>query len=326
MNVQRMLHPRLALVLVALCLGTLIPLAPARADDPPGQLASLSLSIWLEYDRPGELYIYEGELAEGTALPARITFRLPRQPSSTASIDGDGGYRYIRPILSEDEGNYLVSYDTNWPRFQIEYYDDALHKQGTGRELDLVYRADYAIDDLVLEIKEPYGATSLRLEPAADGQVQGEDGLIVHRRDVGAVAAGQEVQWKVTYDKSDPRLSVEALRLPTPGTSAYEPEPGAAPSRPPLQQGTWIALILVGTIAIGGLGLAIRSGSSGRRERQQQPADPGGGRSRRSRRGKRKKAAAEPRPQVASYCHQCGAAMNKGDVFCRQCGTRRRGA
>jgi hypothetical protein len=326
LTIHGMLRPRLALLLVALCLRTLIPVAPARADDPPARLASLSVSVWLEYDRPGELYIYRGELAEGTALPARITFRLPRQPNSTASIDGDDGYRYIRPILSEDEGHYLVSYDTNWPRFQIEYYDDALHKQGTGRDLDLVYRADYAIDDLVLEIKEPHGATGCRLEPPADSQVQGEDGLIVHRRDVGAVAAGQEVQWKVTYDKSDPRLSAEALGLPTPGTSAYEPELGTASPRPPLQQGTWIALILVGTIAIGGLGLAIRSGSSGRRERLQQPAEPAGAGSRRSRGRKAKKAAGEPRPRVASYCHQCGAAMNKGDVFCRQCGTRRRGA
>ena len=322
-----MLRPRYALVLVALCLSGLVSTAPARADNPPDRLASLTVSIWLEYDRPGELYIYRGELPEGTALPARISFRLPQQPSATAGIDGEDRYRYIRPILGEDGGSYLVSYDVQWPHFQLEYYDDALRKQGTARELELVYQADYAVEHLVLEVKEPHGALNFWLEPAADSSTQDEAGLTVHRRTIGAVAPGQEVRWRVAYDKTDPRLASEALGLPTPATSQYEAGPGLPPARPPLERATWIVLVLVGVVAIGGLGLALRSGSARSQRAPAPPAEPVGKRSKRGRRRRKSRdQAEEPRIRLAKYCHQCGASMSKGDVFCRRCGTRRRGA
>ena len=323
---RSMLRPRYALLLVALCLSGLVSTAPIRADNPPDHLASLTVSIWLEYDRPGELYIYHGELPEGTALPARISFRLPRQPSSTAAIDGEDRYRYIRPILAEDEGSYLVSYDVGWPRFQLEYYDEALRRRGTTRELEFVYRADYAVEYLVLEVKEPHGASDFWLEPAADSSTQDEAGLTVHRRIIGPVAPGQEVRWRLSYDKIDPRLASEALSLPTPATSPYEAGPGL-PTRAPLERATWIVLTLVGLLGIGGLGLAWRSGNARSQRAVAPPAEPVGRRSKRSRRRRKgHHRAEEPRIRPARYCHLCGASMNKGDVFCRQCGTRRRGA
>jgi len=306
--------------------GLLAPLAVCAAE-PPTRLKSLTVSVWLEYDRPGALYIFRGELPNGTTLPVSLVFRIPGRtggPSSTAGIDSSGTYHYIRPTLREDGDTIIVEYQTNWPSFQFEYYDDPLERQGQHRQLAFSYRAEHAIDQLALEVKQPYGATNMTLDPPADAQSQGEDGLTVHRRNVGPVAPGQDVVWKVAYDKSDPRLTAQALGIPTPGTSPYEDASAAAPPVAHTQDRVIFAILAVlGLLALGGLAYALRPDSG-------QRATPGSASAAGptdKRRQRRRRGVPEP-PQVrpARYCHQCGAPMSRDDVFCRKCGTRRRGA
>jgi len=240
-------------------------------------------------------------------------------PSSTAGIDANGQFRYVRPTQQQDGESIIVEYETSWPRFQFEYYDDALLRQDQKRELEFSYRADYAIEQLALEVKEPYGATSFGVDPAASSQSQGEDGLTVHRRDLGAMAPGQEVQWKVSYNKSDPRLSREALGLQELGSSPYEAGPGVVPPAQGQNRIVWALLALLGIGALGGLWLALRSGNG---QPDAAPALNGG------RRGRKRPAKGLPEPpqvRPAKYCHRCGTALAKNDAFCRRCGTKRRG-
>jgi hypothetical protein len=312
---------RAGIVLSALALVTigLLAAAPLRAAA-PDRLVSLSISLWPEYDRPGVLYIYRGELPAGTALPAQVTFRLPKQPSSTAGIDEQGQFRYIQPTLEPDGDGYLVTYEIAWPRFQLEYYDDTLTLQGAGRVLDFAYRADYAVEQMVLEVKEPYGASDFTLEPAADTRSQAGDGLTEHRRTVGVVAPGQEVSWRVTYNKSDSRSSAEALGLPTPETLPYEPAAGQTVLRPNRSWVPWVVGGLAGATVAVVLYLALQRSS-----RPAADLAPAAEPRRRSSRAKGKRRGKGPQVAPAKYCFQCGAAMNRDDAFCRQCGARRRG-
>jgi hypothetical protein len=321
---QRLRLPHLGATLAIILSGLLMPLR-ARAAEPPTRLKSLTVSVWLEYDRPGALYIFRGELPDGTTLPVTLVFRIPGRsggPSSTAGIDSSGNYHYVRPTLSDDGDTIIVEYQTNWPAFQFEYYDDALERQGQHRQLEFSYHAEYATDQLALEIKEPYGATNVALDPPGDAQSQGEDGLKVHRRNVGPVAPGQNVVWKVSYDKSDPRLSAEALGIPTPGTSPYEDASAASqPVTRTQDRVVFAVLAVLGLLALGGLLYALRSGSAlpapSAHTAGAQPA----------KKSRRPKGVPEPpRVRPARYCHQCGAPMSRDDIYCRKCGTRRRGA
>jgi len=312
---------------LAVILGGLLAPLRAHAEGPPARLKSLTVSVWLEYDRPGGLYIFRGELPAGTTLPVTLSFRVPARsggPSSTAGIDQAGNYHYIRPTLKEDGDTIIVEYPTNWPSFQFEYYDDALVRQGQNRQLEFSYRAEYAIDQLVLEVKQPYGATGVTFDPPADAQSQGEDGLIVHRRNVGAVAPGQDVVWKVAYNKSDSRLSAEALGIPTPGSSAYEDgQPAAVPTAANHDRVIFAVLAVLGLLALGGLGYALFSGNGQpSRAGAWAKVQPGATGQRRL----RERGPQLPQVRPARYCHQCGAPLSKGDLFCRKCGTRRRGA
>ncbi len=303
---------------------------PACAADPPDRLDALTVSVWLEYDRPGALYIYRGQLPANATLPVQLSFRLPKRsggPSSTAGIDADGKYVYVRPQLSQDADGILVSYEVAWPRFQIEFYDNTLQAEGAGRRLEFAYRADYAIGELVVEVKEPFGATDFDLDPAADAQRKDEDGLTIHRRSFGGRAAGQQAHWSIAYLKADPRLAAEALSLPTPAAAAYNTAPGPSGRRVPRERMLWGLLITLAVIGLGVVGVvvwvsALRSRRSGLQR------GPVGTATRAARRRSLVETSSAPRPKLrlARYCHQCGANLSRGDTFCRQCGTTRRGA
>ncbi|MDI7275296.1 MAG: hypothetical protein QME94_04910 [Anaerolineae bacterium] len=317
---------RLGLALVVLCVSAAgrARAAPTGADNRPDRLASLIISIWLEYDRPGVLFIYRGELTAGAPLPARLTFRLPVEPSSTACIDGEEELHYARPELARDGSDVIVTYETRWPRFQLEYYQDALERRGPARRLDFVYRAECAIEHLVVEVKEPFAAADLALVPPASMQSQADDGLMEHRRIVGPVAPGDEVRWEITYTKHDPQLVSEALGLPTPGVVSYED--AGVPVTPWVEAGeraTWALLGLVGLAGAAAVGLGLHSSM---RRASEAGADRHTEAEQSRPRGRGSRFPEPPHVRPARYCHQCGASFARGALFCRRCGARRRGA
>ncbi len=313
---------RLGLALVVLCFGAAGP-APAllvRAGTTPDRLASLLISIWPEYDRPEVLFVYRGELAAGTALPARITFRLPVEPTFAAGIDEEEGVHGLRPAIVRDGSGVLVTCETSWPRFQLEYYHDALEKGGPARRLAFVYRADYAIDELTLEVREPFGVADLALTPPATIQSQAEGGLTEHRRLVGPVARGDEVRWQISYTKRDPRLVSEALDLPASAPVRYDEAPASSvPRREAGERATRALLGLGGVALAGALGLWLR-GRPASSARVSAPAEGHAPASRAGGRGTLREG------RLARYCHWCGASFFRDALYCRKCGTPRRGS
>jgi len=312
--------------LVSLCFCCLSMGIPAWAAEQPGRLKTLTISIWLEYDRPGALYIYRGELPADVPLPATLSFRLPARasgPPAAAVIDAEGKYHYEQPQVTRNADGVVASFEAAYPRFQVEYYDNTLQAEGAGRRLEFAYRAEYAIGQLVFEVKEPYGATDFDLNPLDDACSQAEDGLTVHRRDVGAVAAGQEVHWSVSYTKIDPRLAVEVLSLPTAAPVAYDASPRVSARHTPrswLMWGLWVTLALIG---VGMVGMVVRAST-----RPHRPPEARAAVAPKPTRRRRAPAAGASPPKVrqAKYCHQCGASLSQKDAFCRQCGMARRGA
>lgn len=305
-----------ALVVLLLCVPGSVH---ARPESAPQRLASLVISIWPEYDRPEVLFAYRGELAAGTPLPARIAFRLPVEPSFVAGIDEGGELHSLQPAVSRDGTAVLVTCETRWPHFQLEYYHDVLEKGGPARRLAFTYQADCAIDELVLELREPIGASDVVLSPPATMQSQAEGGLIEHRRIVGPVAPGDEVRWQIGYSKRDPRLVSQVLDLPTPVPPRYDDVAAASrPGREAEERATRALLGLVGMALAGALGLRLR-GRAPVAQGSGMPAE-GSAPAGRARAGR-----ASGEGRLARYCYWCGAGFYRDAFFCPRCGTPRRG-
>ena len=281
-----------AVLFLLLCLA-----APANALDsapPPGAapaLATLSVALWPEYDRPEMLVIYWGEFADDVSLPVAVEWRIPATaggPSALAANDPEKGLLNL-DYTSREEGDWLVlSFELSTPGFQVEYYAP-LVESGDERSYVFAYPGDYPVWAFSLSAQQPRTAQQFALEPAASAVSEGADGLTYHEVQGVPLAQGEARSWTVRYVKADALLS----------SPAEEPAQAAATPPPAGAAGTgdstvWIFLIAFVALAAVGAGafwLGRRSGSS--------PSEGAEGQ--------------------APYCHVCGARIPVDARFCPKC-------
>jgi len=310
---------------------------PALAQDAePVRLSALEIALWPEYDEPEVLVVFQGRLAGDVPLPAELTLTMPQEagePHAVASVDGEGrrltAAYDIRVVGDKIEVTYTSLQDR---AFQFEYYLDVLQIEGDQRRFTFRYQLDAAVDDLVLEFQQPSGATNVVLRPPAEETYSGFADLTYHRLPLGALDAGQMVEWQASYDKPGLRLSSEA----------------------PSSSGSVFAVV-----ALAGVALAVALGSlwlAGSRRRAQdwrgkppsREVKPSSRKKRRDRKDARPRSrpasAARSRspsrparsekpatPRAASFpeggfCHRCGTQLKADALFCHRCGARRKEA
>jgi len=313
----------LLFVTLALLAGAL----PAGAQSPV-TITSMNIALWPEYDKPGVLVIYTGRLPDDVKLPAQLTFAIPLSsggPSSTATIDPQGQYRYRKYTVATQGDQILVSYDTPNPAFQFEYYYDPFAGQGAERKLDYTYRADYAIGLLTLEVQQPAAAADLQMTPAATSSKKGSDGLTLYTLSLGQLAAGQTTALSLTYRNADQKLSSEILGLPTPSNVPFENATQNTPSRLP----TSTVIIIVAAVVAVAVVIGLYVWSNARRQvvvvAQPSATRKAGKKGRAG--ANRPTAGPAGAPKVGgstSYCHQCGRGLKPDEQFCPACGTRRK--
>ncbi|RMF03568.1 MAG: zinc ribbon domain-containing protein [Chloroflexi bacterium] len=316
-------------------LALLLPgLAAAQSAEPT--LASLTVEIWPEYDRPDTLVIYRAELSEDTPLPATLVLRFPPYIESmhAVAIEKDG--RLITPeenaLRTNSTADALeVILNTNDRKIQMEYYDpQILSKQGQDRQLDFSFAADYPVDNAIVQIQEPIESSNFTVTPAAGNKFADSNGLNYQRIDIAGLAAGDTVDLSASYSRATDIPTVELISANTPEHAA---DTGDVTS---VEVGTNTASesggLPIGYLLVGaGIVLLLATGGywwwSNRT--QPAPATVKTGPQQRAPRKKRRVTAADSRPKNkpaagGGYCHQCGTALRADSKFCHVCGAARR--
>jgi hypothetical protein len=325
---------KIASVLSIIVLLTLA-FAPAAGAQSATRISALDISLWPEYDKPGILVIYTGQLAPDTKLPVKLTFAIPAAtggPSSTAGIDAGGAYRYLQYETVAQGDKLLISYTCPYPTFQFEYYWNPISGQGSERKIDYAYTADYAIDALTIEVQQPIGASDLTVGPATASTTQREN-FTYKNVNVGALPAGQTTQLSIAYRKADDKLSAEALGLPTPAAVSFE---DAAKSTAPAGLPTSTVILISVTIVAVAAVVGVYIWASSRNSRRPAVAAPTVVRKKKGKAGASAMAQSRPTParpaaapksaEAGVFCHQCGRNLRADETFCPACGARRKGA
>ncbi len=279
----------------------------AAAQETP-ELASLSIALWPEFDRPDMLVIYQGALTPETPLPAAMEIRIPArvgQPSAVAFLS-ETGDRLNQQYTTRAEGEVLVvSFQLTSRSFQLEYYDDLPISAEGQREYVFAYTADYDTGELTVELQVPPTAEDLEVEPEAGNDETGADGLLYRRIAVGTVAAGDTVGWTFRYTKDNDEL-----------TNPPASQPGQITTQPAASGGTdgggsnWVVTFFVAFVALLAVGgAAFWLGRSTRATASQVP--PG-----RVRPGP----ASQPPAGDVAFCYRCGAELRSDADFCHKCG------
>lgn len=296
-----------ARIALLVCIGWLIGFAETAAQ-PLDTLASLTVALWPEYDRPEVLVIYQGELTPDAPLPATVSIEMP------ASVQQMHAVAYL-----DENTNTLISLDTfrleassqakrlilTTParRFHAEYYaDDVLLREGSTRTVHFVFTATTTIENFRFELQQPFGAVDFSSEPLPVSVEKRGDNLFYAQYPVEPLAAGASRSLRVSYQRTTDMLSSEAMRK-TPGAVSSLPVSTAANTGLPPEWGATLA----GSFFLGtGLGYLIRG-----RLRGGCPKD--------AHRGE-----LPGRSGTARYCYRCGVRLYSEALYCHACGTPRR--
>lgn len=286
-----------------LLLGLLLSSQPARAQGRPS-LSSLDVWIWPEYDQPSVLVIQHMQVSPGVALPARMTFRIPaaaEKPHALA-VGQTPATVADTPYTLEPDGKWVkVSVEVAAPAIQLEYYDPSFSKDGKSRAYLYEWAGDYAVENLHVELQQPYDASAMQTDPRLSGVKTVPDGLTYFSGDFGALAAGQTFTLDIRYDKDSDAPSLSFIKI-QPSAPLNEDTAGRVSLETYLP---WVVAAFGALMIAGGLFYYVRGTT---------PTRP----------ARRRHAAGEESAEGQTYCPQCGTRARSGDRFCRTCGTRLR--
>ncbi len=281
-----------AALLLFVCLA-----APVAAQDSTpaaggeATLASLSVALWPEYDRPEMLVIYWGEFASGASLPVAVEWRIPAAaggPSALAADDPEKGLLNLE-YTSRVEGDWLVlSFELATRGFQLEYYAP-LVASGDEKTYGFTYPGDYPVTAFSLSAQVPRTAQGFSLDPPANSVTEGSEGLTYHEVQPVAIAAGVAKSWTVRYVKTDALLS----------GSSQPPEEATVTLQPTDSGGSGNSTVWIFLIAFIAL-VAVGAGAFWLGRRASGPSGPEG-------------------EVQAAYCHLCGARVPRDARFCPKC-------
>jgi ribosomal protein S27AE len=259
----------------------------AHAANPP--LAALQIEIWPEYDRPGALVIYKGELAQSVRLPAEVALRIPATsggPAAVAYATEESGKLLNLAHQVETAGNFIVVHIRPPQRFfHMEFYD-RMATDKPQREYRYAWPGDMAVEKVSVLVKEPAGSSNLAVQPKLDLTGQSPDGLTHRATQLGALKAGEQLPIEIRYTKTDPRPSTEIVAAPVVAATAQPEAP---------QQPIWPLVLVAGgaVVLIGALTVLF---------------------------WRRRRVAPTAVASSKHFCPKCGRATKAGDRFCPNCG------
>ena len=284
---------RILLVLLAL----VVPLLAAAQTNP--RLASLSIEIWPEYDRPAALVILRGVLAEGVKLPAAVAMRVPAASEGATAVaystSAEGNLLNLRNEQTRAGDYVTVKFEAPERFFHLEFYEP-IATGSAARSFRYTWPGDFAVDRATIAVQEPAAASGIAVDPQLTQTSTGQGGLTYRIGDLGALPAGKPVTVKIDYSKADarPTTEIKGLRTAQPAPSA--PSAPSAPAPVPDVASAMPAWV-VPMSALAGLSFLVALAILMLWRRQ-------------------------GRARAAGYCRRCGAALAADSNFCAKCGTK----
>jgi hypothetical protein len=277
-------------------------LLPAVAQaQSPITLSNLNIQLWPEYDQPAVLAIVNFNLSEGAALPAALTFKLPKD-ASVIAVAHDQSSSLVNTqydLKVQDNFQLLTLSVEDSDVYRFEYYFPLI-KEGASRRFEFVLPLSYNAEKFSVELQEPISATGIETTPKSGLPYIGQDGLNYQSVSSDGLKAGSVYTFAVKYNKNNDDLSATSLQVQPAGDLNQNP-----------------AAITLNAKAVGGVLLGLVLIGAAIWYLRNSPNDNA-----RPRKKRHNRVQAEQPESEAIYCSQCGKRAQPTDKFCRACGTQ----
>lgn len=224
----------LSVVMIMILLASLLP-AAVSANEQELYYDELLVQVMPHYVEPegwteGQPLVLVGQHGvlrnpSEEAVTPEINIRVPvNEPDFYLSLVGDfDDEDTVYEVNHEfDEETGIVSWvpDEEIPageayQFVIEYYMDPIDVDGDRHTFSYQYLLDYDAADLSIMLFEPYGASDFTVDQEEDRQTEMFN-IPVFGFDRENVAAGSEDSFVISYEKSDPITTLDALETMEP--------------------------------------------------------------------------------------------------------------
>ncbi len=162
-ELRRRFAPKITLsLLIIFSALAAVDTSPAVAQSEP-QIPRASLKLWPEYDDPGVLVIFAGDLADTTTLPKTVAFPVAAGARNIQATVNDATQGRLLSQEWQMDGN-KVTYTLPQPGFHLEYYVDR-PPSANKREIVHTFEAPYPIKSLEIAVQQPARATDFSVTP-----------------------------------------------------------------------------------------------------------------------------------------------------------------
>jgi|GEM_PF-482433 len=277
------------------------------------------ISVWPEYDHPGVLVIFNGELNEAD-VPAEIAFPVPER-SRFALVAGstDTTANTMIPVpIEEGETGKQVSFTAVHPSFHVEFYFNPFAQGEAHRHYSYDFVPQFSIDSLIVDLQEPLPAQNFRPEIPVDHQMQDSHGIKYYRSHYNKVAPGDTIHIEAHYENPEGKMTNDLVQTQMGAGNGRMgdgmPEGGGTSgSDQSSSNNIWIILV-IGLIIIVVIYFVTQSGS-GKTPREETAAVP-----EQTEPGATEHLSREDDTGNMKFCIHCGEQIPVEANFCTQCG------
>jgi len=263
---------------------------------------SALIGIWPERTGQSVFVSMDLMLSADVSLPQALVLQIPTTAviKSLLSVDDRGSVQQTN--WEEVSGDYWkdIQFTATASNILIEYTDPTLVFFDQLRTYSFSWKANYMVNNLIVSIRQPFGAGNMVTHPDADGL----EGCCTYILNAGRVSAGTTYDATFHYVKD-----LENTDYPALSVSPVETVDENTSGRTILPSTVVVLMLAVALVLI----LLVGFYYWWFQRRYIKQEGPGTDRwlMRRS-------------EQKAIFCHECGSRSQLGDAYCRNCGTELR--
>ena len=275
------------------------------------------ISVWPEYDHPGVLVIFNGEVDE-EQLPLEMNYSIPENSRFALVVGTTDTTDRPQPIPIADAGSgKQITFNLIQPEFNVTFYYNPFQTGNTHRHYGYDFVSSIAIDTLLIDLQVPLMAEGFAPEMPVDQQLQDSHGISYHRANRTNVAAGDTVHIEAHYENPEGQLTSNLMQQQMGGQGGQMGGMQQTQSGGGQSSGNTFWLIAAIAVILIGVLYYLTQGRSSPTPREESPASP----------EQADPGAAAVKSQASGaagtkFCIHCGGKIPADAKFCTSCGEK----